>query len=243
MGRLFTYGGELEYVQVKQNRLHFLTLTQTGNLNQPADPFTYTRAKSDPDALENNPVLVADRFDYNEEAIIITSDPVITGVPATGLKVTVKGYNYHILTGATLDDPSMWEGGPRPGLPSSITLLCDTQLAGTYVITIMDATPDKDYPINEGPTAQAPRQALTFTLRVTTEAEIADQGILAQPDRVLLTAGVLHLRIDTGDENEHISSDFTVTGGTNLRIRYKIIRGSGTLYAAETQDRRYLQGP
>ena len=113
----------------------------------PANLYVYTLVdKYHPTSPEPE----ADRFDYNEEAIAITSVPAITGDPATGLKVTVKGYNYRILTGAAVANPSMWEGGPHPGLPSSITLLCDTQMPDTYVITITDATPEDDYPINEG---------------------------------------------------------------------------------------------
>ena len=59
-----------------------------------------------------------------------------------------------------------------------------------------------------------------------------------------LTGGTtLYLRVDTGKAIEHISDDFVVTPDPgNLEIRYRVASGSGTLYAAETEYDRYLQG-
>ena len=239
MGKLFTFGGELEDVQVKE--LGAVILTRTGIPIRGDDPFTYTRAESDPTALEDNPVSVADRFDYNEEEIRVT----VTTAPSD-LQLSVKGSNYFILSGTDLTEV----GGV---LKSSMTLVFDTQTPGTYTVKIEDATEAKDYPrgggemgidypLEIGSTAAGLRRSkIEFTLRVTTEAEVEDEEILAQRSGAG-AAGVKYLRVDTGREIEHVSSDFTVTGA-DLQIRYKIIRGSGTLYAAETSTTGIYRGP
>ena len=84
---------------------------------------------------------------------------------------------------------------------------------------------------------------IDFTLRVTTEAEVTDEGILAQREGSL-NGGVEYLRIDTGSAIEYVSADFQVSPEEgNLQIRYKVIRGSGTLYAAETSTTGIYKGP
>ena len=98
-----------------------------------ADPWKYTRAKSNPNVLLNNPVPIERRFDYNEEAIRV--------IATSGIDIHVKGSNYFVASTGT----SLTETGERI-LQSSLTLVCNTQTPGTYYIVIEDATPLHDYP-------------------------------------------------------------------------------------------------
>ena len=53
-----------------------------------------------------------------------------------------------------------------------------------------------------------------------------------------------YLRVDTGKEIEKVNDDFVVTSASgDLEIRYKIISGNGTLYAAETSTTGIYRGP
>ena len=207
----------------------------------PAKPFKYTRAKADPDL----PVSVAERFDYNEEEIRVT---VETTASPNDLQMSVKGSNYFLVSGTDLTEVSRV-------LTSSMALVCRVTTPGTYDITIEDATEPDDYPRGNGvvgqgfplpinsPDAGLRRSKIEFTLRVTTEEEIATEGILAQRAGSQ-NAGVKYLRVDTGEAIEYVSADFRVTPtNNNLQIRYKVIRGSGTLYAAETSTTGIYRGP
>ena len=202
-----------------------------------ADPYTYTRAKSDPNR-QGNPVPLADRFDYNEEAIQVTSDP------AAGIEISVKGSNYFLA-------PALTNLMETDGvLRSSMTLVCTTTTPGTYTITIVDSTSNptgKDFPINDVPlaidsnAAGRRRSKIEFVLHVTTETVATGNKIEAKT----LTGGTtLYLRVDTGKAIEHISDDFVVTPEAgNLEIRYRVASGSGTLYAAGTSTTGIYRGP
>ena len=100
-----------------------------------ADPYKYERAKADPDSS----VDVADRFDYNEEAIRVTS------TNPDDIEISVKGSNYFLNpAGSNLTEVS-------GVLQRSMTLVCASTTAGTYIITIVDATEAKDFPPNAVP--------------------------------------------------------------------------------------------
>ena len=195
--------------------------------------FTYTQAQGDP-AMS---VPVSERFDYNEESITVTVVPV----PAVAsMTVSIKNDNYVLVSPATLTEMS-------GVLKSSITLVCDTTTAGTYTITIVDSTDAEDFPRNAVPVAAGTsgrgRSKITFTLHVTTESEVANEEIVAQKAGAT-DAGVAYLRVDTGKKIEHISADFKVSPEAgHLEIRYKVIRGRGTLYAAETSTTGTYRGP
>ena len=206
-----------------------------------ADPWKYTRAKSDPNVLSQNPVSLARRFDYNEEAIQVTA--------TSGIRIGVKGSNYVVTSGTHLSEVSGI-------LKSSMTLVCDTQMAGTYNITIEDATPEHDYPRGRGIVGQdfphpldvgegtpgLRRSKIEFTLHVTTETVASANKIEAWNTGE--QTGTPYLRVDTGKEIEHVSADFLVTPPDgDLEIRYKVIRGSGTLYAAQNSTEGIYRGP
>ena len=227
----------------------------TGARN-PDSPYTYTRANSNPNR-EGNPVPLANRFDYNEEAILIAvaklSGSTFGALSAGDMDISIKGGNYfispqHVLPSA----PTLTEMSGL--LKSSMTLVCDTMTAGTYKITIMDATDERDFPRNiaedlltvaETASANPPsgirRSTREFTLHVTTETVATGNKIEAKT----LTGGTtLYLRVDTGKAIEHISDDFVVTPEAgNLEIRYRVASGSGTLYAAETSTTGIYRGP
>ena len=191
-----------------------------------ADPYKYERAKADPDL----PVDEEDRFDYNEEEVRVTVDPA-----SADINISVKGSNYFVTTGTDLTEVGAGI------LKSSMTLVCDTQAAGSYTITLEDATEAKDYPRNAAPLeigdtgAGVRRSKIVFTLHVTTETVETTNSIVAWNTDA--ETGTPYLRIDTGKDIEHISNDFVVTPTDgNLEIRYKIIRGRGTLYAGPNSD-------
>ena len=198
-----------------------------------ANPYKYTRAKADPNVVNQNPVPLARRFDYNEEAVRVTSEP------ATNIEISVKGDNYVVTSGTHLTEVGAGI------LKSSVTLVCSTQTPDTYIITIEDSTPEWDYPRGivgqdiphplDSPDPGRRRSKIVFTLHVTTETVETDNSIVAWNTDA--ATGTPYLRIDTGKDIEHISNDFVVTPTDgNLEIRYKIIRGSGTLYAGPNSD-------
>ena len=207
-----------------------------------ADPYKYERAKADPDI----PVSVADRFDYNEEKVRVTIQKLIDDtygdIVLTDMDISVKGSNYFVTSGTDLPEVS-------GVLRSSMTLVCTTTTANTYRITIEDATEAEDYPWNSVPLeiggtgAGVRRSKIVFTLYVTTETVGDSNKISARnPNDNSITP---YLRVDTGSAIEHIDDDFVITPDTtdDLRIRYKVISGSGTLYAAETSTTGVYAGP
>ena len=208
--------------------------------------YTYSRAKYSP-ITATNPVPVADRFDYNEEAIRVT-------VP-TGISVTVKGTGFTLATGSTttLTEESGY-------LKRSMTLVCTTKEADSYSIKIEDATLQRDYPRGGGTvglhfphpldgdaTSGLMRDSKTFTLYVTA-------GPADPTTHVIRTsAGTPHLRVDTPKPVEQVDTHFaiyaaddlnTAVEDQNYEIRYRIRSGSGTLYAATNSDpKTTYEGP
>ena len=81
-----------------------------------ADPYTYTRAKSDPNRT-GNPVPLADRFDYNEEAILVTvaklNGNAFGALGVGDMDISIKGGNYfiapqHVLASAPTLTETEW---------------------------------------------------------------------------------------------------------------------------------------
>ncbi|MDE0012510.1 MAG: hypothetical protein OXU36_15270 [Candidatus Poribacteria bacterium] len=234
---VYDNNGKAVYIRTSKPATRTVDRTQNadGTVLDPAvaqtvTDYTFTRAKFMTFAT-GSPVVEADRFDYNEEAIRV--------VVPSGITVSIKGSNYFLGTGN--NDLTEQSGV----LKSSMTLVCSTTTANTYTIRIIDATLDKDFPIGKVPLeidATDPglrRSEISFTLHVTTGTPASGNKVEA-----LGPTGdpTVYRRRDTGAEVEQINDDFTVTG-SNLEIRYKILRGSGTLYAAETSTTGVYAGP
>ena len=203
-GNVFDSSGEAVYVQ-----------TGTG-VRDPKDDWDYARLK----AVPQDPVGVSQRYDFNNERITVTVNP------ATNIIIT-DGLGYNVTTpqvmGENIDDD------PYQRLRSTVTLTCRIAAAGTYVITIMDSTVDVDFtgtpatPAGVKPPIGAP---LTFTLYVTDEDVLDTDG-----DLIAFTTGERSLkRQDTSTSRENVSSHFDFNDvGSNTRIRYQVVKGSGNL--------------
>ena len=235
--------------------------TGPGVSSPSSDPYVYTRAKYNPNVPNVNPVPVGYRFDYNEESINVAVNP------AANISIRVKGTNVYPPSVATTGGPPpaavTWTGTPtlteQSGiLKSSMTLLFDTQTPGTYTVKIADSTPDHDFPRNAVPldlgttTGTRPRRAeMEFTLYVTEARNTTIYTIGAL--RPTGTGTTPYLRVDTGKDLEQINDDFKVTKGAdgttdlestdNPELRYKVISGNGTLYAAADSQADPYRGP
>ena len=154
-------------------------------------------------------LLEADRFDYNEEKVTIA----ITAVSTTGITIRAKSDNQPVGT-------MMSERDHFAQLTDRVTLVCEITVAGTYVIRITDSTADKDFPVSPG--APPERASIMFTLFATTEDnEEVDAA----------TVSAHQTRIDTAEDVETVSSRFEVgTDADDVRVRYKVVEGNGTLY-------------
>ena len=199
------------------------------------DPWTYVRATvTNTDAVLQGPRDESARFNFNDEAIGITFPAAGTfGADAT-VKLKTPSFTFgsiatpDLTAGYTTGGQSLRER-VRVGLPSSITLVCEGAIAGTHEIVIWDATYNSDFPRDGIPDARQPRQSITFTLHVTPATTTLATGADIEPDIQ---------RIPVEDAVEPVSEhlDFTPDPGNN-RIRYEVVRGSGTLYVGtlETQ--------
>ena len=226
--------------------------------NTPDDPWLYERAKADPsspiperDTAEES--TTGDRFDYNDERIRVQIREGTTA--STGITFQVKGTNYVVVDNDELTESSGI-------LRSSMTLVGTSSEAGTYTITIEDATPERDYPDGvkgvdypqdlDSDASGLKRSKEVFTLYVTTD-ESADTTF-----RILSRGGQRYSRIDTGEPIEPVSNRFgifTATGTTritdftganegaaDLEIRYKVTSGDGTLFVG-ADSKTVLEGP
>ena len=184
----------------------------------------------------------ANRYHYNEESIAIT----VTRVGAGGgggmtFKLDAPGFQRDIT-----DIVEVPVSAPD-ALPRSVTLICTPTgtngTTGIYTVTITDATPVTDTPWTAAPGGT--RAYIEFTLYVVKEKPATDYG-------VLVDGTTQYLRVDTAKEIEHVSSRFNVVDTTDsnaiqtetdLEIRYKVVKGSGTLYAAVGRDETPYVGP
>ena len=185
---------------------------------------------------------LANRYHYNEESIAITFTKV--GAVSEGsmtFKLDAPGFQRDIT-----DIAEVPVSAPN-ALPRSVTLICTptgTQgTTGVYTVTITDSTPVTDTPWTAAPGGT--RAYIEFTLYVVKEKPATDYG-------VLVDGTTQYLRVDTAKEIEHVSSRFNVVDtassnaiqtDTDLEIRYKVVKGSGTLYAAVGRDETPYVGP
>ena len=211
-GNVFTRDGVAVYSRAGSGTRDDTTTT---NVDE-NDPFTYTRLRAFPlGAIDEE-----DRFDYNEETITVTSDSAIT--------LKDKRDAQPVLSAAqngTMDENSFFKQ-----LRSSVTLVTDPLPAGTYTITITDATDDEDYPAGRVPTDAV----ITFTFHA-----VADTPATASLTFTDSAAGNLKT-VDTAAVVEPVSNHFNLATATNLpvntSIRYLVTVGSGRLYVG-TPDR------
>ena len=211
-GNVYDSDGDAVYVQTG------------GGTRDPASPWSYTRAKANPNAR------VADDsalHDYNNEAIGITiSQP--TGGSGT-LKLRSPAYIFGTVTDASgtpdySGTTSLNEMGD-PRLSSSVALVYEDATVGTHTIKIWDATPTNDFPLNALPSTNRPRSHITFMIHVTpSTTTIADDDDI-NPD-------IQRVRTDNDVEPVYVAAGQRLTFPTdgNYRIRYEVVRGSGTLY-------------
>ena len=187
------------------------------------DPYVYTLAEKQ---LPDDPIAEADRFDYNEESIAIQFTPP-SGVTAPQLIDTADGQPVTIVTDATGN--SMIETSFFAKLRNRVTLSFTPPAVGTYTIVITDSTIADDLPAGQVPTN---RQNITFTLRVTPAATTIAQTDSITPDIQ---------RVSTDNDVEPVSVEpgqrltFAPADGNN-RIRYEVVRGSGTLYVGTLEE-------
>ena len=162
--------------------------------------------------------------DYNDEAISITT---VHPTNATGT-LTLKSPSFTFPAKAIAapiighDTPGTVALQERMdiGLPSSITLVYEGASEGAHTIIVSDATPQLDFPVNAIRSLNRPRKSITFTIHVTPATTTIDADTIT-PDIQ---------RIPTNDAVEPVSAHLGFTPAANNRIRYEVVRGSGTLY-------------
>ena len=180
--------------------------------------YSYTRAKGDPE----NAVDSKYRSDYNEEMILITSDTAT-------ITITDKRDGQLIVT-ENQTTGNMDENSRFGKLQRTVALICEPKAIGTYEIKIEDATLDRrDVPRLDVGRTPAP---ITFTLHVT-PATTPTIGT----DAIAVTTGIE--RVPTDSDVEPVSALLTFpSSGTNTdyRIRYEVVRGSGTLYLGTLEE-------
>ena len=205
----------------------------TGSLYQ------YTRAKGDPSA----PLPLAKRYLYNEEQIAVT----VSSGTAANVAIRLKNTSI-VIPSVALDDIAGTVTESSGILTSSMTLECTISVPGSYTITIIDTTPSHDFPEGLDPVTDGVGRRpykMEFDLHVT-------EGSPATKYGVRVDGTTRYLRVDTAKAIEHISPRFMVvdtvtpatdTSGANLELRYKIVKGNGTVYAAENSTRGVYRGP
>ena len=203
----------------------------------------------------------SNRYHYNDEAITISVAKNGTALSADATDMTVRlksgstSYQVNLINTIptaratpplSTSNASLWEGGGIRSLPSSITLICKSSAEGVYTVTIKDVTPANDFPANAPETLE--QRTLPFTLRVTEGRSTTDYRVQALRSDGATTP---YLRVDTGKDLETIHDDFKVTEGAdgtldaddNPELRYKIISGNGTLFAAANSAADPYRGP
>ena len=224
-GNLYDADGKVVYIQRGGG-------TRAGDNNLPPDNrWTYTRATLSNTTDISTATKVADDsalYDYNDEAIEFLITP-----PAGGsgtLKLTNPSYvlpgRVDDQSGETENDVtsnSLQERVGTIGLPTSINLVYEDASEGTHTIKVWDATPIVDFPLNAVPSVNRPRQPITFTILVTPVTTT-----IGQNDTISVTSG--NERVPTDSNVEPVSALLTFPALGNNRIRYEVVRGSGTLY-------------
>ena len=188
---------------------------------------------------------LANRYHYNEESVVITftKNGVVVDNAVT-FKLDATTFQRDIT------DITEVPGSAPNALPRSVTLICTPEgddTTGTYKVRITDMTPVTDTPWTAIPGGT--RAFIEFTLYVVKETPATNYGVFAVLDDGATTTR--RLRVDTAKEIERVSSRFNVvdTGDdeiqtdTNLEIRYKVVKGSGTLYAAVAPTETPYVGP
>ena len=191
----------------------------------------------------------ANRYHYNEESITIALDTAGSTPDATMTFELDAPTFQRPITAPIAEVPV---SAPN-ALPRSVTLICTPETpegddtTGTYKVRITDMTPVTDTPWTAIPGGT--RAFIEFTLYVVKETPATNYGVFAVLDDGATTTR--RLRVDTAKEIERVSSRFNVvdTGDdeiqtdTNLEIRYKVVKGSGTLYAAVAPTETPYVGP
>ena len=192
----------------------------------PASPWRYTRAKHTPNTKVANDSAL---HDFNDEAIGITFPGTIETVRLKNPSFIFGTIDISAPTTTYTSVVSLQER-VRVGLPSSITLVCEGAAVGSHDIVIWDATNDDDFPIDGVPDDNQPRQSITFTLHVTPATTTIAGSDTIEPDiqRIAVEDAVEPVYVAPG---EHLT--FT---GENNRIRYEVVRGSGTLYLGTLEE-------
>ena len=175
---------------------------------------------------------VANRYHYNEEKIAITVSKNGTTTTDMTFKLDAPGFQRDI---TELEEIPV--SAPN-ALLRSVTLICaptGTAKAGVYTVRIEDATPVADTPWTSLPD---PRAYIEFTLYV-----VAERGTTGDENHVvkIKNSNTRYLRVDTAKEIESVSSRFGIYAtatetdpatDADFELRYKVVKGSGTLYAA-----------
>ena len=237
-GNLYDQNGEAIYIRTGTGTRFDDRDNTNPDDDVAANLYRYTRATfNTTTGISTAPKMTddSDLHDYNDEAIGITfpkeagtirlkNPSFIFGSLPTPSDLGAS-YTYNKTEGASLTERV------RIGLPSSITLVCEEAMVGTHNIVIWDATHDNDFPIGGVPDVRQPRQSITFTLHVTpATTTIEDMVDKIEPDiqRIAVEDAVEPVYVGPGD---HLT--FT---GENNRIRYEVVRGSGTLYVGTFEE-------
>ena len=218
-GNVYDTDGDPVYVQTGTG-----TRDDTDTDTNENNPWRYTRAKATPSPITANE---SARHDYNDEAIGITFPTAAGTVKLKNPSFIFGSIDTPADLGASYTGNTSLQERVRVGLPSSVTLVCEGAAVGTHEIVIWDATNDNDFPLDGVPDANQPRQSITFTLHVTpSTTTIADDAEI-EPDIQ---------RIAVEDSVEPVSEHLTFPTSGNYRIRYEVVRGSGTLYVGTLED-------
>ncbi|MDE0681589.1 MAG: T9SS type A sorting domain-containing protein [Candidatus Poribacteria bacterium] len=187
---------------------------------------------------------------YNDEAINITTVRDSTG--SGTLKLKSSSYFFPVtqadlITSVPADTPrsASLQEMVDIGIPSSITLVYEDASVGIHRITISDATAQADFPPDVQRSVNRPRRVLTFTVHVTpaTTPATGTDNILPDIRRIPVDEDVVPVSTYLSFE----SAPGTANTDLNRRIRYEVVRGSGTLYVgtlikAETKPSSLIPG-
>ena len=212
-------------------------LDTSGNSLSPKEGNTSSSLTADP----NPPVPLINRYHYNEEAIkievvkgeIISNNDFAEPADDT-MTFALKAFDFRPISNLT-EKP----GTRLETLPRSVTLICTpkgSDTKGIYRVRIIDDTASTDQP----DTPDEERFRIEFTLRVTDDEYAEAQKIVADDGS---SDGTAYFRTETNKKIKQINTDFTVTEGNNLEIRYKIKEGRGDLYAAASETATPYRGP
>ena len=194
---------------------------------------------------EKNIFTESEAYYFNDEAIAIT----LGGEPLTSHDLRLTGgaiVNVPDATAratgemATTAQASLFERAAHQDLRLSnntirLTFAPETPTVGEFQIIVTDVTPMADFPNSQSPREQ---DSITFTLYSTTEDPPLTGG-----DAVTIStqANTQYQRVDTAEDIETASSRFNVdpdqgVEALNARVRYTVVKGSGTLYVGTIKE-------